>query len=153
MCHEATLPVSSAILRYWEAPLAVVAMAVPGIPSFPAVAGKIASPQRGPERDGLENRCTGNRTVGSNPTLSAIYPHFPREILGWGFCTHLRTKRRFSASVSARCGSCPPRSRRHACVGHQSLARGYFARWVIPEVFLSLRHASFWASMSLAMAT
>src|SRR6476646_1476840 len=23
------------------------------------------------ERDGLENRCTGNRTVGSNPTLSA----------------------------------------------------------------------------------
>jgi hypothetical protein len=24
------------------------------------------------ERDGLENRCTGNRTVGSNPTLSAI---------------------------------------------------------------------------------
>ncbi len=25
------------------------------------------------ERDGLENRCTGNRTVGSNPTLSAIF--------------------------------------------------------------------------------
>ena len=24
------------------------------------------------EWDGLENRCTGNRTVGSNPTLSAI---------------------------------------------------------------------------------
>ena len=23
------------------------------------------------EWDGLENRCTGNRTVGSNPTLSA----------------------------------------------------------------------------------
>ena len=33
------------------------------------------SPRRGAgvvERDGLENRCTGNRTVGSNPTLSAI---------------------------------------------------------------------------------
>src|SRR5581483_8811616 len=26
------------------------------------------------ERDGLENRCTGNRTVGSNPTLSASTP-------------------------------------------------------------------------------
>src|SRR5690554_2952833 len=26
------------------------------------------------ERGGLENRCTGNRTVGSNPTLSAICP-------------------------------------------------------------------------------
>ncbi len=26
------------------------------------------------ERDGLENRCTGNRTVGSNPTLSARLP-------------------------------------------------------------------------------
>src|SRR6476646_2240679 len=26
------------------------------------------------ERDGLENRCTGNRTVGSNPTLSASRP-------------------------------------------------------------------------------
>jgi hypothetical protein len=25
------------------------------------------------EWDGLENRCAGNRTVGSNPTLSAIY--------------------------------------------------------------------------------
>ena len=25
------------------------------------------------ERDGLENRCTGNRTVGSNPTLSASF--------------------------------------------------------------------------------
>jgi hypothetical protein len=25
------------------------------------------------ERDGLENRCTGNRTVGSNPTLSAKF--------------------------------------------------------------------------------
>ena len=25
------------------------------------------------EWDGLENRCTGNRTVGSNPTLSANY--------------------------------------------------------------------------------
>ena len=25
------------------------------------------------EWDGLENRCTGNRTVGSNPTLSAKY--------------------------------------------------------------------------------
>ena len=25
------------------------------------------------EWDGLENRCTGNRTVGSNPTLSASY--------------------------------------------------------------------------------
>jgi hypothetical protein len=24
------------------------------------------------DRDGLENRCTGNGTVGSNPTLSAI---------------------------------------------------------------------------------
>ena len=33
------------------------------------------SPRRGArvvEWDGLENRCTGNRTVGSNPTLSAI---------------------------------------------------------------------------------
>ncbi len=32
------------------------------------------SPRRGArvvEWDGLENRCTGNRTVGSNPTLSA----------------------------------------------------------------------------------
>ena len=32
-------------------------------------------PRRGArvvEWDGLENRCTGNRTVGSNPTLSAI---------------------------------------------------------------------------------
>jgi hypothetical protein len=25
------------------------------------------------EWDGLENRCTGNRTVGSNPTLSANF--------------------------------------------------------------------------------
>jgi hypothetical protein len=25
------------------------------------------------EWDGLENRCTGNRTVGSNPTLSVLY--------------------------------------------------------------------------------
>ncbi len=25
------------------------------------------------EWDGLENRCTGNRTVGSNPTLSASF--------------------------------------------------------------------------------
>ena len=25
----------------------------------------------------LENRCTGNRTVGSNPTLSANSPYFP----------------------------------------------------------------------------
>jgi Phage integrase family len=30
------------------------------------------------ERDGLENRCTGNRTVGSNPTLSVLHPWFPR---------------------------------------------------------------------------
>ncbi|GEM_PF-7021875 len=26
------------------------------------------------ERGGLENRCTSNSTVGSNPTLSAIFP-------------------------------------------------------------------------------
>lgn len=27
------------------------------------------------DRDGLENRCTGNRTEGSNPSLSAKYFH------------------------------------------------------------------------------
>jgi hypothetical protein len=32
------------------------------------------------ERDGLENRCTGNRTVGSNPTLSAICWKFFNEL-------------------------------------------------------------------------
>jgi hypothetical protein len=31
------------------------------------------------EWDGLENRCAGNRTVGSNPTLSARNSHAP-----WG---------------------------------------------------------------------
>ena len=29
------------------------------------------------DRDGLENRCTFTRTVGSNPTLSANYPDKP----------------------------------------------------------------------------
>ena len=28
------------------------------------------------EWDGLENRCTGNGTVGSNPTLSAIWTDY-----------------------------------------------------------------------------
>jgi hypothetical protein len=37
------------------------------------------------ERDGLENRCTGNRTVGSNPTLSARRPNNLNKIKGrWG---------------------------------------------------------------------
>ncbi len=39
------------------------------------------------EWDGLENRCTGNRTVGSNPTLSAspiryVFEKLP--FLDWG---------------------------------------------------------------------
>ncbi len=45
-------------------------------------AGYMSLPRRGAgvvERDGLENRCTGNRTVGSNPTLSASLSH----INGW----------------------------------------------------------------------
>ena len=30
----------------------------------------------------LENRCTGNRTVGSNPTLSANFKDFPSILVG-----------------------------------------------------------------------
>ena len=44
------------------------------LPVAVRLAASYMSPRRGAgvvERDGLENRCTGNRTVGSNPTLSA----------------------------------------------------------------------------------
>ena len=34
------------------------------------------------EWDGLENRCTGNRTVGSNPTLSVRPPKQAKALRG-----------------------------------------------------------------------
>src|SRR5215468_3449721 len=47
------------------------------VPGGPPISGA-ARPRRGAgvvDRDGLENRCACKRTVGSNPTLSAIMPY------------------------------------------------------------------------------
>ena len=63
------------------------------------------SPRRGArvvEWDGLENRCTGNRTVGSNPTLSAISNLvIDGECLGLRSAESLRASSRPSADTRA----------------------------------------------------
>src|SRR4030042_4479142 len=54
---------------------------------------------RGVEWDGLENRCGGNSTQGSNPCLSAMHIPYSDDYIGWS-----RSPRRVRLWRKNRCG-------------------------------------------------
>src|SRR5207248_7274648 len=59
------------------------------------------------DRDGLENRCTGNRTEGSNPSLSAKPRHSSRPQFRQTWPIAFSLLAPFSKAASGEGGTCP----------------------------------------------